>query len=179
MLLCKSHWTNLVWPNFNAVIELCITVLHYEQVYCIASKAYHRCIIILRRFHTTDIPTLLTAYTVFVRPVLESCTQVWNPQLLKDIRCVEKVQKFFTRLLFKKANLPYVDYGSRLASLTLASLEYRRIFYDLVMGYNIVYELVDLPFDNFFQISKSHKLFRGHSMQLRSVELPVQWVLVS
>ena len=99
--------------------------------------------------------------------MLESCTQVWNPQLLK--RCAEK---FFPRSLFEKANLPYVDYGSRLVSLALASLEYRRIFYDLVMCYNIVYELVDIPFDNFFQRVTSYYTIRGHSMQLRSVELP-------
>ena len=35
-----------------------------------------------------------------------------------------------------------MDYGTRLRNLNLQSLEYRRVFFDLVMCYKIVFHLV-------------------------------------
>ena len=69
----------------------------------------------------------------------------WNPWFHKDIQCIERVQRFFTRAILKRAGVPYMDYDDRLANLGLQSLEYRRVFYDLVMCYKIYNNLVDLP----------------------------------
>ena len=44
----------------------------------------------------------------------------------------------------------YMDYDDRLANLGLQSLEYRRVFYNLVMCYKIYNNLDDLPFESFF-----------------------------
>ena len=129
-LFLDTHW--MQYPLLRTLEFICPLIWNSQCTMPIwPQKAYQWCIILLKGFHTTEISTLISAYQVFVRSVLESCTQVWNPQLLKDI-CIKKFQKFFTRSLFKRANLPYTDYGSWLASLTLASLEYHWIISDLV-----------------------------------------------
>ena len=131
--------------------------VHYAHL---ASKAYYQCIILLMGFHTTDIPTLLTAYKVFLRFVLESLYSNMEPTSSKSIETVltrpySKEQIFLTLIM----------------ALTLASKEYLIIISDLVMCF-IVYGLVDLPNDNFFQTATNRHSTHGHSMKLWSIELP-------
>ena len=114
----------------------------------------------------------LTTIKMYVRPLLESNTQVWNPWFHKDIQCIERVQRFFTRAILKRAGIPYMDYDDRLANLGLQSLEYRRVFYDLVMCYKIYNNLVDLPFESFFPKPARSYSIRGHPCILRSNHLP-------
>ena len=54
------------------------------------------------------------------------------------INSIEKV-RFFTRAVCNRVKLSYIDYGTRLRNLNLQSLEYRRVFFDLVMCYKIVF----------------------------------------
>ena len=69
---------------------------------------------------------------------------MWNLWLIEDIKCVERVQRFFTRALFIRVKLSTMSYTYRLANLGLHSLEYRRVYFDLVMCFTIVKNLVDL-----------------------------------
>ena len=103
----------------------------------IATMAFNRSYLLLKCFHSNDVSLLVRLYKVYVRPLLESNTQVWNPWFHKDIQCIERVQRFFTRAIIKRAGIPYMDYDDHLANLGLQSLEYRRVFYDLVMCYKI------------------------------------------
>ena len=91
----------------------------------------------------------------------------------KDIQCIERVQRFFTRAIIKRAGIPYMDYDDRLANLGLQSLEYRRVFYDLVMCYKIYNNLVDLPFESFFAKPARPYSIRGHPCILRSNIYPI------
>ena len=43
---------------------------------------------------------LILAFKTYVRPILEYTCPVWNPWLLHDIKCVERVQRFFSRAVF-------------------------------------------------------------------------------
>ena len=119
-------------------------------------------------FHSNDVSHLVRLYKVYVRPLLESNTQVWNPWFHKDIQCV---QRFFTRAIIKRAGISYMDYDDRLANLGLQSLEYRRVFYDLAMCYKIYNNLVDLPFESFFTKPARSYSIRGHPCILRSKHL--------
>ena len=76
--------------------------------------------------------------------ILEYNSPVWNPWLLKDIRCVERVQRFFTRGIFKRVKLPTMSYADRLLYQGFHSLEYRRVFSNHLMCFKIVKDLVDL-----------------------------------
>ena len=108
----------------------------------IAAKAYSRCSLLLKGFHTSDVSILLRVFKTYVRPLLEFNTPVWSPWLFKDIEHIEGVQRYFTREICKRARLPHMDYASRLENLNLSSLEYRRVYFDLTMCYKIVNKLL-------------------------------------
>ena len=137
-----------------------------------AANAHHRCALLLKGIHTNDVSILLQLFTTYVRPLLESNTQVWNPWLHQDIHSIEKVQRFFTRAVCRRAKLSYMDYGTRLRNLNLQSLEYRRVFFDLVMCYKIVFHLVDVDVSDFFVINSHVHFTRGHHFKLKSRSLP-------
>jgi hypothetical protein len=134
----------------------------------IASKASSCAYLLLKSFISNDSQLLIRAYKVYIRPILESCTPVWNPYLLKDIRRVEKVQKNYTRIICKRCCIPYKDYASRLDIFNLDSLECRRIKFDLLMTYKIMHNLVDLPSSEFFTLAPTHYSTRCHSQKLSS-----------
>ena len=136
----------------------------------IAAKAYSRCKLILRCFKSRNVFVLLRAYKTYVRPILESCTEVWNPCLIKDIVCIERVQKYFTRIAFSKCGLQYCEYLARLKYLFLDSLELRRVKTDLYMVFKIVHGLVDLRFEEFFTLVNTPYNLRGHNYKLKLCE---------
>jgi len=85
---------------------------------------FHKC------FLSKHIPTLVRAFVVYVRPLLEYASPIWNPHLVRDIKRIESVQRQFTKRLPGMAN--------RLAITGLESLELRRLRYDLICAYKIL-----------------------------------------
>ena len=57
------------------------------------------------------------------------------------------------------------SYAVRLSKLDVPSLELRRLHMDLIMYYKIVFGLIDVKFDDFFQLS-TVVTTRGHSFKL-------------
>ena len=57
------------------------------------------------------------------------------------------------------------SYAVRLSKLDVPSLELRRLHIDLIMCYKIVFGLIDVKFDDFFQLS-TVVATRGHSFKL-------------
>ena len=98
------------------------------------------------------------AYKVYIRPILEYCSEVWSPYLLKHIDEIENVQRYFTR---KIRGLSSFNYENRLFILGLESLEMRRIKKDCKMCFKIFYGFVDLDINSFFKLSDA-TLTRGH-----------------
>ncbi len=129
-------------------------------------KAFHAAHKVLFCFSSNNSSTLLLAYLSFVRPILETNCVVWSPHLRTDINKIESVQRFFTRKLFQRTGNSSQGYEDRLNKLRLESLEERRIRFDLIMVYKIVYSLVDLNFDDFFRFRESSYSLRGHSLTL-------------
>ena len=132
----------------------------------LARKALSRCSLIFKTFISTDAETLLLAFKVYVRPLLESDTPVWSPYLYKDIKTIESIQRLFTRRLFYRLGFEYQNYLCRMNYLNLKSLEYRRVFNDLVMVYKILNKVVDLQSETLFSEKRSKYNLRGHSQQL-------------
>ena len=124
-------------------LSVCLNSDLKTSTHCssVAAMAFNRSSLLLKGFCSNDVSVLVYLYKVYVRPLLESSTQVWNPWLLKDIKCIERVQRFFTRAIFKHTGIPYMDYGNHLANLGLQSLEYRRVNHDLVMCHKIYHNL--------------------------------------
>ena len=119
----------------------------------IAASAHPRAHLIMKYFQCSNCDLLVRAFKTYVRPLLESCTPAWSPYLSKDIICIEKVQKTFTRRVCQRTGVTHADYSQRLSLLKLESLELRRLKFDMTMVFKIVRQLVDLSFDDFFVLA--------------------------
>ena len=117
---------------------------------------------ILKCFLSRDKVLLFRACTVYVRPILEYCSNVWSPYRLCDIRRLESVQRRFTKKLAGLKSLPYAE---RLKCLEAESLEMRRIKFDLTMYFKIIHQLVDLPSDPLFRVRDVRTRNNGLTLQ--------------
>ena len=131
---------------------------HISQI---TTKAYQRIAVIFRGFCTRNVTFLIRAYKTYIRPILEYCTQIWNPYLIGEIIEIEKVQKYYTKRL---PGMKSLNYNDRLQRLKLESLELRRLKADLMMYYKIVHEIVDLKFDDFFKLSLNNTRSNGYKL---------------
>ena len=102
---------------------------------------------------------------------LPTCVSSWSvqpfghsartPQTDRTLS-IEKVQRRFTKTLWK---LNIVSYPERLHHLGIPSLELRRLYFDLMYCYKIVFGLVHVKFEDFFTPSTSLRT-RGHPYNL-------------
>ena len=65
-------------------------------------------------FENPDIKFRTFLYIVYIRPILEYNTQIWNPYTVGDIDLIEGIQRKFTKSLLGLANLPYNERLHRL-----------------------------------------------------------------
>lgn len=82
--------------------------------------------------------SIIKLYYAYVRSRLDYCCSVWNPQYIKYIDQIERVQRKFTRLLYYRFNWIKPDYSTRLKELRMHSLETRRLQMDEMLLYNIM-----------------------------------------
>ena len=73
-------------------------------------------------------------FTMYVRPHLEYCVQVWNPEYIGDKLRMEKVQNRFTRLLRQGR---VMSPRERNEVLGITSHEVRRLRGDLIYIYKM------------------------------------------
>ncbi|MEM7402229.1 MAG: reverse transcriptase family protein [Pseudomonadota bacterium] len=118
--------------------------------------------LLFNSFYSKNPQFLVKMYKTFIRSRLEYASEVYSPQFLKDIDLLERVQRYFTRRIPGQQSRAYAD---RLATLCLKSLEERRMQRDLIMVYKICYGLIDLDFNDFFELSPS-TVTRGHRLKL-------------
>jgi len=88
---------------------------------------------------------------------------IMSPYLVKDVECLEKVQRRVTKMVRR---LEHVSYDKRLKVLVLYSHAQRRLPEDLVDVYKILNgkDIVDKA--TFFQLSPTASTLRGCSMKL-------------
>ena len=89
-----------------------------SSVYCniIVKKARMLSNLIIRSFLSRNPEIIMRAFLIYVRPVLEYATVVWNPNLKKDIVAVESVQKRFTERILA---IKYLSYNQRLEHFSI------------------------------------------------------------
>ena len=68
-------------------------------------------------------------YTSLVRSQMSYCSMIWRPNLIKDIKCLETVQRRATKFILSDYSS---DYRVRLLSLNLLPLMMQLELYDLV-----------------------------------------------
>ena len=106
-----------------------------EHYSAIIAKANDAAYLILKCFESKRPITMATAFTAYVRPILESFVQVWNPYRLSDSKRIESVQRSFTRNVYKKCGLLMQPYEGRMVFLNLFQLAPRRTYLDLSLAY--------------------------------------------
>jgi len=87
---------------------------------------------------------------------------VWSPYTVKDIDAVESIQRRFTKRL---PGYKFLTYSERLKRANLLSLELRRLHFDLVWCYKILFEHVDMKSERLFAWAP-HLSTRGHKYKL-------------
>ncbi len=115
----------------------------------ISKRAFVKSSLIFRCFLNSNSEHLLRCYKVYVRPLVESTCEVWNPFYRKDINLLESVQRRFTARLCKLCNIQYDSYRDRLIILNLDTLEHRRKVFDLILMYKVINNLVCLDTEMF------------------------------
>lgn len=67
-------------------------------------------------------------YFTYIRSILEDCSPVWIPYYNVHINTIERVQRRYTRYIYKKFYYPgEMNFQMRYARLELMSLENKRI----------------------------------------------------
>ena len=126
--------------------------------------AKQRLFLLYKCFITKDSALLIKAFTIYVRPMLEYCSQVWSPYTKHDVDRIESVQRLFTKRLRGFEGLSYPE---RLIKANLNSLELRRVRADLILCYKMLHNLICIDMKLFFYKDNNDKT-RGHSFKLRS-----------
>ena len=161
----QFHIKDVPLPIVTSCRDLGITVssnLSFsEHIKNIVAKAHQRANMIHRCFVSRNVNLLVRAFTVYVRPLLEHNSVLWSPVLKQDITALEQVQRRFTKRLHGLRGLSYTE---RLKLLNLQSLEVRRLHFDLILCYRIVFGLVSVNKDDFFQLNNVST--RGHPYKL-------------
>ena len=121
-----------------------------------------RAALIKRCFKSRDHDLLFRAFVVFVRPLLEYCSSVWNQSYYRDIDKIESVQRRFTK---NNGTLSSLTYPECLDVLHAESLELRRLKCDLAMMFRIIHGYCALDRSSFFTLHNS--CTQGNKFKLR------------
>lgn len=119
--------------------------------------------LIHRNFRRIDVHDFRVLYKMYVRPHLEYCVQAWSPWLIKDMNCLENVQRRATRMV---SGLRYKSYSERLRILGLTTLQQRRKRGDLIETYKLLTGKEAIDWRGFFQHAPTAHGLRGHSLKL-------------
>jgi len=96
------HIGDVTLPYVDCVTDIGVTydnrLRFSSHINKIVTKASLRAKLIIRCFQSRDPSLLITAFFVFVRPILEHNTVAWSPMLKKEIHKIECVQRRFTNL---------------------------------------------------------------------------------
>jgi len=153
-------------PNMENVSDLGVIVDHEltfsAHINRLVHKAVTRSKLIKKCFASRDINNLVKAFLVYVLPIVEYCSQIWSPHLIKDIAAVESVQRKFTKWLPGMRNK---SYSERLQITGLERLDVRRLRLDLILTYKILFGLTCLESSDFFTYSPLQTT-RGHDYKL-------------
>jgi hypothetical protein len=135
-------------PNVTAVRDLGVLVeadLRFDtHINNLVRASTTRIKLISKCFVTRQTFFLLRMYKTFVRPILEYATEIWCPSRKESIWKIEKVQKYFTRLVCGDTGM---NYEERLHQLDMCTLERRRAERDAIMVWKIMNGRVNLNED--------------------------------
>lgn len=137
----------------------------------IANKSMTAAYILLRALRTKNPNILIKAYKIYIRPILEYGTTIFNPYKKNDILKLEKTQNFFTRKVFSRCfrekSIP--NSKKRNEIFNLESLKSRRNNIDEKMFNKLLFGFSSLSNEksHYFNIRASHLRGPGFSLMYR------------
>ena len=162
---CFKLGNEVVQP-LSTVTDLGVQISHdlsfALHINKIVAKAHARANLIHKCFISKDAATLIKAFTVYVRPIVEYASVVWSPYHINEINKLESVQRRFTKRI---VGLSSKSYAERMSMLQLDSLEVRRLRFDLLYTYKILFGLVDIDWSKMFSLNR-FAVTRGHCYKL-------------
>ena len=102
-----------------------------SHVDAICFKTSRLCAMIFRLFSTRNKAFMCKLFIIYIRPLLEYASTVWNPHEIGLSRQLETIQHRLTRRLFGRHAPSYED---RLQLLAIVSLGTRRLNADLTLA---------------------------------------------
>ena len=113
---------------------------HFNNIISKAFKMLGFLIRTCRNFSKME--TVMLLYKTLVRSQLEYASVIWSPASKTYADAIEKVQRKFTRYIFRKFCYPYQFYEDRLLTLNLCSLHVRRKEMDMKFLYKMMNGIV-------------------------------------
>uniref|UniRef100_A0A8R1EI45 Uncharacterized protein n=2 Tax=Caenorhabditis japonica TaxID=281687 RepID=A0A8R1EI45_CAEJA len=104
----------------------------------ITGNAHRRVNILFNLLRHSSRDIIIKCYKIYVRPLLEYASIIFNPVQKELIRRLESVQKSTIYRCYRKFGIEYISYFDCLQELELQSLEYRRLIIDLVFIYKSI-----------------------------------------
>ena len=157
-----THTLPLVNSLTDLGVDVDMNLKFATHINRIVHKALNRSYLLARCFVSHDTKTLVRAFKVYVRPLVEYCSSVWSPHYVKDIKSIETVQRKFTMRLTGLWNVPYAE---RLERTGLERLDVPRVRADLLLAYKIIFGLANVDSEQFFHLSHNVET-RGHDYKL-------------
>ena len=149
---------------------------HISQI---IKKAQAKVNVLFKSIRSSSTDLLLKAFTVYVRPLLETATVVWNPTSVFLVNDLESVQRSFTRRLFYRCRLTPLNYSDRLNHLSLSTLEYRRCLQDFAFIYNCLYSNYSLETSNLYKRAPLSRNLRGSHVLRILLPFPISSTKIS
>ena len=137
----------------------------YAHIHQTVVRAFVIANLIHKCFVSRDIFTLIRTNKVYVRPIVEYASFVWSPYHVSKTKQIEFVQWCFTKRL---PGCALLSYEARLSRLGLESLEMRRLKYDFLHTWKIIFGIISDAAMNIFTLTSTlySTSTRGHAYQL-------------
>ena len=132
-----------------------------SHIEIIVTKSRRTSYALLKSIKSNDPTFLISMFKVYVLPILEFGCPVFNPHYLKDIEQIEKVQRDYVKLVFKRSSEYNKDktknptLAELYAKYELELLELRRLKICLKLFHQFIHENLPLSHNNSFQIVES------------------------
>nr|CAD2194430.1 unnamed protein product [Meloidogyne enterolobii] len=141
-----------------------------NHINMIIKNAYLKSYQITRIIKSRDLNLLVNIYKTYIRPQLEYATEVWNPHMKYQIEKIERIQKLFTKNIYKKCGLIKVPYEERLNTCKLEKLIDRRKIADLSAVFKIIKGFTSLNSQKYFNFSK-RTLRRSLLLRIKNTQI--------
>ena len=115
-------------------------------------------------FNYMDKSMMKKIITSIVRPKMEYAAVVWSPNMKKDIRKIERIQRTATKMVPELKDLTYEE---RLTEMGLQTLQDRRERGDLITLYKIISGIEKIDNEELVVVKEEVSRTRGHSMKIR------------